>query len=774
MHTFSDQLGVNLRPTQKEILAYRGGMLGISAVPGSGKTFTLSLLAAQIVASGAVQGDEEVLVVTLVNSAVDNFKQIVGNFVEQGGLIPYMGYRVRTLHGLAHDIVRMRPDLAGVSESFEIVDEREVNVIIRAVTRAWLLNHPDELDEYFSADLNDNKREWLRRDKLPDVVATIASNLIRSAKDARLSPERLQEKLQQMRLPLPLAQLGADVYADYQNGLAYRGCVDFDDLIRLALDALESDADFLKRLQSQWTYILEDEAQDSSRLQEKILRLLAGEYGNWVRVGDPNQAIYETFTTANPKYLRDFINRADVQSAELPHSGRSTQSIINLANELVKWTRQAHPLAEGRDALQAPPWIEPTSQDDPQPNPPDNPAQIQLEAKGMSPQEEIEFVVNSLEYWLQQECNEEKTVAVLVPRNQRGFDLADMLKERRIDYVDSLLRSSSSTRSSAGMLGNLLDYLAKPDSAKKLATVYRVWRHKELKQPETSQEIEAVAKIISKIKHVEAYLYPVDENEWFQMLEAFCQDEDLLNDLIDFRRIVCHWQGAVKLPIDQLLLTLAQDLLLEQEVMLEGVQVEDEQRLEIQTELALAHKLALLLRQTAQMHPNWRLPEMVTELAVIARNQRRFLGFSQDDQGFDPQAHKGKVVIATIHKAKGLEWQRVYLMAVNNYNFPSGAEKDQYISERWFWRDSLNLEAEALSQFEALDQMDEYQSYEPGKASQAARIEYVRERLRLLYVALTRAKEELVVTWNTGRNANLKVAEALKHLISYWEERENG
>ena len=73
------------------------------------------------------------------------------------------------------------------------------------------------------------------------------------------------------------------------------------------------DRDLLGRLQHQWPYILEDEAQDSSRLQEEILRLLCGEGGNWVRVGDPNQAIYETFTTANPQFLRDFLNKEDVE-----------------------------------------------------------------------------------------------------------------------------------------------------------------------------------------------------------------------------------------------------------------------------------------------------------------------------------------------------------------------------------------------------------------------------------------------------------------------------
>ncbi|MCZ7553423.1 MAG: UvrD-helicase domain-containing protein [Anaerolineales bacterium] len=157
------------------------------------------------------------------------------------------------------------------------------------------------------------------------------------------------------------------------SALDYRGAVDFDDLIRLALTALERDEDYLERLRRRWPYILEDEAQDSSRLQEETLKLLAGPAGNWVRVGDPNQAIYETFTTADPRFLMNFIQRPDVQERRLPNSGRSTLSIIDLANYLVQWTRAEHPLPDARDALQAAPLIEPTPPGDPQPNPPDAP-----------------------------------------------------------------------------------------------------------------------------------------------------------------------------------------------------------------------------------------------------------------------------------------------------------------------------------------------------------------------------------------------------------------
>ncbi len=106
---------VQLRPAQQSILAYRSGRMGISAVPGSGKTWTLSRLAAQIVSSGVLLDDQELLVVTLVNSAVENFNLRVGAFVEAAGLLAHLGYRVRTLArpGARHRPRASRPGQPG-------------------------------------------------------------------------------------------------------------------------------------------------------------------------------------------------------------------------------------------------------------------------------------------------------------------------------------------------------------------------------------------------------------------------------------------------------------------------------------------------------------------------------------------------------------------------------------------------------------------------------------------------------------------------------------
>ncbi len=742
-------MGFQPRPKQQEVLAYTGGKMGVSAVPGSGKTWTLSRLAALLVANGELQDDQEVLVVTLVNSAVDNFGGRVAMFMREMGLLPNLGYRVRTLHGLAHDIVRERPELAGLSEDFQIIDDRVGEQILDDAAKAWLGNHPDAAEDYVDPSLDERRRQSILREKWPDLVVDAARGFIKQAKDLQLTPAELQDRLDLYGDELPLAQMGCEIYADYQRALAYRGAVDFDDLIRLALRALELDRAYLERLRHRWPYILEDEAQDSSALQERILRLLSGETGNWVRVGDPNQAIYETFTTASPYYLRRFLDEAGVRRCALPNSGRSMPSIIRLANSLTRWTQDAHPLPELRDALMSP-FIEPAPPGDPQPNPPDNPAQVKLVTKKFSPEAEIAAVVESLKHWLPE--HQDQTVAVLVPRNDRGFAVVEALKKQDIEVVE-LLRSTRTTRETAGVLGNLVAYLAEPTSVKKLSTIYRVWRRRDRDDEALKAQMERTAKLLLHCPQVEDFVWPGPGHDWLDDLTVRGEDETVVAQLEEFRRLVRRWMGTALLPIDQMLLTLAQDVF------------------DRPADLALAHKLAVTMRRVGEQHREWRLPELTEELALVARNARKFLGLSDEDTGFDPDQHKGKVVIVTMHKAKGLEWDRVYLLSVNNYDFPSAQAHDAFMSEKWFVRGRLNLEAETLAQLSALAADEDLGAYyEEGTATQAARLKYAGERLRLLYVGITRARRELIVTWNTGRNGDQQPATPFLALQSWWEE----
>jgi DNA helicase-2/ATP-dependent DNA helicase PcrA len=801
------------RPSQQNILRYTGGRLGIAAVPGAGKTHILSALAAQIIQSGVLQDDQEVLIVTLVNSAVDNFEARIKKFFDNPIQALYK-YRVRTLHGLAHDVVREKPARVGLEERFSIIDEREAGFIRRESVNAWLANN--SLDDYLDPALDQSKMDWVKRQQLPDLLDSLALAFIRSSKDRLITPDSLRAKLDASPTPLPLAELGYSIYADYQRALAYRGAVDFDDLIRLALTLLENDDDYLARLQYRYPFILEDEAQDSSLTQERILSLLSGsaspsplargqgegesgrgdpaptDGGNWVRVGDPNQAIFETFTTASPELLRAFIQNNP--SVDMPESGRSQPSILAVANHLIDWVMTSHPDPNVRTALSVP-HIVPVPEDDPQQNPPDDPEGIKFISKKYTPEEELDAVVKSIKGYVdsfaETPVEEQPTIAVLVPRNARGVEVVNALRQKGIEPIE-LISSTSETRAAAGSLSYLLGYLADPQSARKLSKAYEVWRRDWRETPSlrgaiatkqspdgeenlndegvasqsalattsgeegiassqrTSALLATTSNLLRKMVDVENFIAPQNANDWLSTVSE-SEAEQVSQELELFRVNVQRWLNAVTLPIDQLVLTLAQDVFSEA------------------SDLALAHKLALVLRGAADDHADWRLPELTAELAVIAKNERRFIGFSSDDSGFDPERHRGRVVVTTMHKAKGLEWDRVYLMSVNNYDFPSNMPNDRFISEKWFVRSGLDLAAESLAQLSALESSSEYDWYEEGAATMRSRLDYVKERLRLLYVGITRAKRDLIVTWNSGRQGDATPSLAMSELMGWWE-----
>jgi DNA helicase-2/ATP-dependent DNA helicase PcrA len=744
------------------VVNYTGGRMGVSAVPGSGKTLTLSYLAAELVArltEQDLEDQQEVLIVTFTNSAVNTFRtRIARRLQQERGMLPYVGYRVRTLHGLAHDIVRMRPGLVGLSEGFEILDERASTEVIHDIAERWLRANIDDLIHYVDPGYDTGRAYSTLRKYGRDLIESIAGEVIRLAKDNRWDPDDLGAALAELdRRPirLPLAQIGIELFESYQRGLTYRGGVDFDDLVRLAMQALEADPDFLARLRAQWPYILEDESQDSSRLQNDMLRMLSGRE-NWVRVGDPNQAIFTTFTTADSNFLRQFLAEADVDEQPMPHSGRSAQEIIALANALVEWVNTDDIVAHLRTTFYRQ-HIEPSPPGDPQPNPTEGFVHIDYDPdRQINADEEIRRLVTSLTRWLPE--HSDWTAAVLVPENQRGFRVAEALKEAGAPY-EELLRSTTATRTVAEKLYRVLDVLAHPIHGKKLAALYKgvwyPWQYGEA-AAEEGEGLEAIADWLGERSTVESLLWPGPEGDPL----AEWEDAAVREDLARFREWVQQLMAASDLPIDQLILTVSRDLFTEQ------------------ADLALGYKLATVLRSIAQSAPSYRLRELSNELRLIASNQRRFLGFDDAAIGYEPQ--KGVVTIATMHAAKGLEWDRVYLLSVNTYSFPAALPGDQYIAEKWYVRGlpdmeegQLNLQAEARHQVELLME-GRPEAYVEGEATKQARIDYAAERLRLLYVGITRARRDLVMMWNTGRKADQRPAAALVALWHWWQGQKRG
>jgi DNA helicase-2/ATP-dependent DNA helicase PcrA len=394
-----------------------------------------------------------------------------------------------------------------------------------------------------------------------------------------------------------------------------------------------------------------------------------------------------------------------------------------------------------------PPYIDPTPSGDPQPNPPDDPENVKLIGGKFTPDEEIRAVARSLEAWLPD--HPDQTVVVLVPRNTRGAEVVTELKKRGLPCVELLL-SSQTTRQTARTLAVVLSSLSDPANPAKLAAAYKSIHPTE--DEEDKKRSQRISALILRCSRVEDFLQPQPGSDWLETFSEEAVPEEERQALFAFRDLINRWHRATLLPIDQLLLTLGQDLFTEL------------------TDLALVHKFALTMEQAAQDHPDWHLTEFSEELTRIAENKRKFMGFSEEDTGFDPEQYKGRVVVATIHKAKGLEWDRVYLLSVNNYDFPSNEPYDSFISEKWYVRDQLNLEAETLEKLKAALGHNVMGAFlEEGLASRQARLDYTSERLRLLYVGITRARKQLIITWNTGRRGDCQPALPFLALQAFWE-----
>lgn len=734
------------REAQREILAYDHGFLAISAVPGSGKTVTLAALAANLLARGLPEGSA-VLVVTYMNSAVNTLserirRQMVEADVRQGR------YEVRTLHSLAREIVLEQPGLAGVVPAFPVLDERTSTALLERAVDNWLAGHPDFWDLLLDEDTADARHFWRQR------IVDMALAAIEVAKNRRWRPSAILPGIAHRPYPDLLA-MAVEIYALYQSYVQASGGLDFDDLVWRAVDLLEDYPDFLERMRARWPYILEDEAQDSVPLQEALLSLLAGPQGNWVRVGDPNQAITSTFTAAHPRYLRAFMERPDVRTITMPETGRCAPRIMALANHLVEWVCQEHPLAEIRERTFRYQMMQPTPPGDPQPNPPDEPKNIAIHVAGYARREEEELpqVAGLLQRYIAR--FPDRTLAVLVPTNEVGYRMAAVLAQRGIPY-EELLESSSQARGVAGLLGTLLAFAANPLNREALARSWEILVEREWPPLMAATEGHptaraTIARLLRSVRAVEKLLFPGPEEDPLTALPAGRAAPHDLAALAPFLDLLRRALAAASLPVDQLTLVLAADLF--------GKPVD----------LATAQQIAAFLRNLAEADPALRLPDLAEELERIAAGRRRFAGLGEDDLGFAPKP--GRVTVATQHRAKGQEWDLVCLVGIDRFWVPH--DLDQAFLGSY---EALGGNPTATVQAQLRAAMgDPGISPDTAEATRQANLETIAERLRLLYVGITRARRHLQISWSQsvevyGRERSQEGTPVLAELTAFLKQ----
>ena len=720
------------REGQRQNLENQGGMMGVSAVPGSGKTATIVALASRLIAEGRAEGGQ-VLIVTYQKAAVDNLRSRIRERLEQLGLL-HVGCDVRTLHSLSYGIVQANSGLVGTTSEFEVLDERSSGDLLENAVRIWNAENRAVWGRLGPGNYVDERweREWR------DIARKVSQTVIATAKNRRLRAEDLIARIgdggghdlnQFLRI-------GAEIYRLYQQQVETIGGLDFDDLVWMAVELLHQHPDLCARYRERWTLVLEDEAQDSVPLQEDLLSLLAGPGGNWIRVGDPNQAIMSTFTAADPRYLRRFLERDDVADHEMAISGRCAPKIIELANFLVEWASVEHPLEEVRKRAFRPQRIQQTTRDDPQQNPHDNDSAVTFREYN-NRIDEFSSIARRAKAFVAD--HRDQSVAVLVPTNRVGYEMADHLREAGADF-DEVLQSSRSARQVGETLCNVLFFLAEPLGRNRRERAYRslveFWPG-----PSGPGNEDVVAALLRSCHQPEGLLYP---EACARMREALppvvgveVQDLEAIALLCEYLR---RWLRAVSLPVDQLLMTVAQDLLEE-------------------SDLVRAQKMATYLRTRADQNVDWRLPELARELGLAAQGRTGVL--AEEEDIFAPRP--GRISLTTMHKAKGMEWDLVYVMGVDGDWFPHDLGA-RFLGEYEFLGGDPCEEARAAM----LGLVGELRSQRLSPTDMS-HVEIIAERMRLLYVALTRARRYLAVSWSReisliNRTLTVPPAESFRQL----------
>lgn len=294
------------RDDQKPVLEYKNGRMAISAVPGAGKTTILLALIIKLMDRGI--NPENIYVMTYMESAARNFKDRIKSINPDSTKLP----NISTIHGLALRILKENSNYErlGLNSDFDICDDTQRGNIIRSLS------------------VNINKSD------LEDFDRGISVLKLSGWDSSNPEVERLLNLKKGTSDELKLSKF-LKFFFSYQEKLKQNNLIDYDDILISAVNLLENNEDILKHYQAICEYMIEDEAQDSSHIQQKLINLLSAKHNNLIRCGDINQAITTTFTNADVEGFKKFIETS--QRVDMNRSQRCTEGVWRLANQLVKY-----------------------------------------------------------------------------------------------------------------------------------------------------------------------------------------------------------------------------------------------------------------------------------------------------------------------------------------------------------------------------------------------------------------------------------------------------
>lgn len=290
-----------MNPQQAQAVTTTEGPLLIMAGAGSGKTRVLTHRVAYLIQEKHV-APWNILAITFTNKAAREMQERIAALV--GGADASRIW-ASTFHAMAVRILRRDIDKIGYKRDFTIIDASAQKSLVKRILK--------------SQNVDIEKFD-------PRSVLGAISN----AKNALETPRDYQQHAEGV-----FEKIVAEAYEAYQNQLRLSQSVDFDDLIMLTIQLFETDDDVLKYYQDKFQYIHVDEYQDTNDAQYRLIQMLAAQWKNLAVVGDSDQSIYG-WRGANLEIILNFEqDYPGAQRVMLEQNYRSTQNILNAANDVI-------------------------------------------------------------------------------------------------------------------------------------------------------------------------------------------------------------------------------------------------------------------------------------------------------------------------------------------------------------------------------------------------------------------------------------------------------
>ena len=286
-----------LNPPQREAVLHAEGPMLVLAGAGSGKTRVIVEKIAHLIQSKYYPA-KRIAAITFTNKSAKEMRERVARRIKGDAA---EGLTICTFHALGLKLLQIEHAKVGLKRGFSVFDS------------------DDSLGQM--------------KDLMPgakgDAIQAM-QGLISRAKNAGLSPEEALAAAQS-----PREREAAALYAKYQKRLNTFNAVDFDDLIRLPVQLLESDADCTLGWRERIGYLLVDECQDTNDAQYRLLKSLSGEKGNFTVVGDDDQSIY-AWRGANPENLSQLgKDYPALRIVKLEQNYRCSNRVLRAANALI-------------------------------------------------------------------------------------------------------------------------------------------------------------------------------------------------------------------------------------------------------------------------------------------------------------------------------------------------------------------------------------------------------------------------------------------------------